>query len=43
MPNPFAQELLAEMATWEPGLIERDGWLLFLYVIVPLRPLNPFR
>lgn len=36
MPNPFAQELLAEMATWEPGFIERDGWLLFLYVKVRL-------
>lgn len=30
VPNPFAQELLTEMATWEPGFIERDGWLLFL-------------
>lgn len=34
--NPFAQELLDEMASWEPSFVEQDGWLLFLCGI----PLN---
>ncbi|ORY50685.1 hypothetical protein BCR35DRAFT_327247 [Leucosporidium creatinivorum] len=43
VPNPFAQELLSEMATWEPGFIERDGWLLFLkaLLLLSLPPLAP--
>lgn len=32
VPNPFAQEILNEMSTWEEGCIDNDGYLLFLCV-----------
>ena len=32
VPNAYTQELLAEMASWEPGFVERDGYLLYLSV-----------
>ncbi|GAA5929722.1 anaphase promoting complex subunit CDC23 [Sporobolomyces koalae] len=34
--NPHAQELLAEMAGWEPGFVEGDGFLLYLKAILLL-------
>lgn len=30
--NPYTVELLADMDSWEEGLVERDGWLLYLFV-----------
>lgn len=32
VPNPYTQELLAEMASWEPHFVERNGYLLYLSV-----------
>lgn len=32
LPNAYTQELLAEMASWEAGFVERDGYLLYLSV-----------
>ncbi|KWU43913.1 TPR-like protein [Rhodotorula sp. JG-1b] len=29
-PNPYTQELLDELASYEPGFIDQDGWLLYL-------------
>lgn len=37
IPNPYVQELLEEMESWESGTVERDGYLLFLFV--PFHPL----
>ncbi|KPV73847.1 uncharacterized protein RHOBADRAFT_54441 [Rhodotorula graminis WP1] len=35
-PNPFTQELLEDMASWEPGFLESDGWLLYLQALLLL-------
>ncbi|GAA5945899.1 hypothetical protein JCM1841_004708, partial [Sporobolomyces salmonicolor] len=41
--NPYAQELLAEMAEWEPGFVSNDGWLLYLKALLflSLPPVSP--
>ncbi|KAI5478692.1 hypothetical protein MNV49_004719 [Pseudohyphozyma bogoriensis] len=41
--NPYAQQLLNEMATYEEGVVENDGWLLFLksLLVLALPPLSP--
>ncbi|KAL8280147.1 hypothetical protein RQP46_007477 [Phenoliferia psychrophenolica] len=41
--NPYSSEILADMDSWGPGFVERDGWLLFLkaLLILSLPPLNP--
>lgn len=28
--NPFTKELLEDMESWEEGVVQNDGWLLFL-------------
>ncbi|BGP50870.1 Anaphase-promoting complex subunit 8 [Rhodotorula kratochvilovae] len=42
-PNPFTQELLEEMAGWESGFLENDGWLLYLkaLLLLSLMPTAP--
>ncbi|GAA5879899.1 hypothetical protein JCM1840_000390 [Sporobolomyces johnsonii] len=41
--NPYTQELLAEMADWEPGFVSSDGWLLYLKALLflSLPPVSP--
>ncbi|KDE09842.1 hypothetical protein MVLG_00240 [Microbotryum lychnidis-dioicae p1A1 Lamole] len=41
--NPFAQELLAEMAEWEPGTVDHDPWLLYLkaLLLLAIPPVSP--
>ncbi|SCV73471.1 BQ2448_7397 [Microbotryum intermedium] len=41
--NPFAQELLAEMAEWEPRTVEHDPWLLYLkaLLLLAIPPVSP--
>ncbi|GAA5985287.1 hypothetical protein JCM10908_002605 [Rhodotorula pacifica] len=33
-PNPYTQELLDELASYEPGFIDSDGWLLYLKALL---------
>ncbi|GAA5853861.1 hypothetical protein JCM8547_007477 [Rhodosporidiobolus lusitaniae] len=42
-PNPYTQELLEEMAGWEKGFIEQDGYLLYLkaLLLLSLPPIAP--
>ncbi|BGP34605.1 Anaphase-promoting complex subunit 8 [Rhodotorula toruloides] len=42
-PNPYTQELLDEMAGWEEGLVNRDGYLLYLksLLLLSLPPIPP--
>lgn len=40
-PNPYTQELLDEMASWEAHFLENDGWLLYLYAL-PSLPVSTF-
>ncbi|BGP26936.1 cell division control protein 23 [Rhodotorula toruloides] len=42
-PNPFTQELLDEMATWEEGFVNSDGHLLYLksLLLLSLPPIPP--
>ncbi|GAA5887104.1 hypothetical protein JCM5296_001595 [Sporobolomyces johnsonii] len=41
--NPYTQDLLAEMADWEPGFVSSDGWLLYLKALLflSLPPVSP--
>ncbi|GAA5971241.1 hypothetical protein JCM8115_005814 [Rhodotorula mucilaginosa] len=42
-PNPYTQELLDELASYEPGFIDQDGWLLYLKALLflSLPPTTP--
>ncbi|GAA5991040.1 hypothetical protein JCM11641_006599 [Rhodosporidiobolus odoratus] len=42
-PNPYTNELLEEMALWEAGFIDADGYLLYLKALLflSLPPLTP--
>ncbi|GAA6010860.1 hypothetical protein JCM10207_003963 [Rhodosporidiobolus poonsookiae] len=42
-PNPFTQDLLDDMASWEAGFVDGDGYLLYLkaLLLLSLPPLTP--